>query len=118
MVRRFCALAGALVLMLSISAQALAPRRAEGCTLSLNFSDGLAYCTTTCTGSSTSDTIFVTMTLSSRDGPIASWSDTDKYQVMLDRFCSVTSGQTYTLTVAYSINGVAQTTKRVSKVCR
>lgn len=118
MVRRFCALAGALMLMLSISAQALAPRRVASCDLSLDFSDGFAYCYAKCTGNSSTDSLYVKMTLSSRDGPIASWTDTDTYYVVLDRFCSVTAGQTYTLTLTYSINGVTQPVQRISKVYR
>lgn len=104
------------VLVAGITVQAAEPRAASS-TLSLSFDGSTAVCTAYCKGGSTSDNVEATVTLYQGTTYVDSWSNSGKYAVSISEECHVTRGKSYTLKLNYSINGVEQPEKTVSKTC-
>ena len=115
MKRRVSALVMLLILVLTMSTQAVEPRDKNGPYLS--FAGTTAYCSAECKGSSNSDTVSATMTLYQGNNYVDSWSNSGKKQIALSGQCTVQSGYRYTLKLTYSINGKTQPSASVSGTC-
>lgn len=105
-----------LVMVAGITVQAAEPRAGTS-TLSLSFNGSTAVCTAYCKGGSTSDSMEATVTLYQGTTYVDSWSNSGKYAVSISEECRVTRGKSYTLKLNYSVNGVEQPEKTVSKTC-
>ena len=115
MKRRLFAVAAVIMLMLTVSAQAVEPR-AVGVPV-LTFDGTTAECSTTCIGDSTTDKVKATLTLYQGSTVVDSWSNSGTYRVRVSGSCSVKSGKSYDLVLTWSINGVKQPTYEVTNIC-
>ena len=116
MKRRMMALVTLIVLVLTISAQAVDSRAASG-KPRLTFEGDTAYCSATCRGNSSSDTVRATIALYDGNICLDSWSDSGTGSVTVSGQCDVERGETYTLKLNYSVNGVAKSPVTVTATC-
>ena len=93
------------VLLISFALSANAVFRTAQMRRSLVFSGGTAYCSAKISEADSS--ISATMELWQGSTQLASWSDSDMSSVQLSGSVNVSSGQTYTLVVYGTINGVS-----------
>ena len=75
----------------------------------LSFNGTTATCEVTVVGNTMSDHIEVEMKLMHGTACLATWSAEGYGFVNLERYANVTKGQTYTLVVAVTMNGVSKT---------
>lgn len=75
--------------------------------------------TATCSGSVSdlNKTIVATMTLYHGSTPIASWSESGTSYVDFYGTCTVTKGQSYTLIISGTVNGIPFSTTPLTKTC-
>ena len=97
---------------MTMTANAVAQAVQARCTLT--FSGATATCRSTITGVGTID---ATMELWYGGTLIDSWSDTGSNRLTLTGSHSVVSGQTYTLTVNGTVDGIAFNEASISKTC-
>lgn len=83
----------------------------------LSFNGTTAVCEVTVVGNTMSDFIEVDMELMHGATCIASWSAEGYGFVNLERYANVTKGQTYTLVVAVTMNGVSKTPVTKTNTC-
>jgi spore coat protein U-like protein len=114
--RRICALIILVVLALSISVQAVAPRIVSA-RPGLSFNGTTAFCSVICRGDSDNDTIDVTLTLYQGSTYVDSWSDSGKGRVALSGTCEAVSGKNYKLVVDYSVNGESKPSVYTTRQC-
>lgn len=107
MKRRIFALVAICVMVLSVCAQAAESRAVNG-QPTLYFDGTTAVCSVTCKGTNTNDELDVTLTLYQGSTVVDSWSDSGNGRVQITGRCGVDSGESYTLRVYYSVNGVAK----------
>lgn len=107
MKRRIFSLAAVLLLVLSISVQAVESRTVQP-VLRLSFSGTTAVCFATCRSGNSSDRFAMTLILEQGGVEVDSWSASGYGQVTISEFCPVTKGKTYTLVMECSINGEPQ----------
>lgn len=81
---------------------------------SLSFNGTTATCTATIMGERTTDRIAASMELRQGGTLIDDWSASGSGILKLDKTTTVTKNKTYTLTVEYTVNGVAQTPVSIS----
>ena len=116
MKKRTIYLAILVLLVLSVSAQALQPY-ASSTKPSLVFDGTTAVCSATCKGDNPSDAVEATLTLYQGSTFVDSWSASGKYRANVSGECDVQSGKTYTLTVEYSVNGEDMPSLSTTKRC-
>ena len=107
MKRRILSLAAVLLLVLSVSVQAVENRAIQPY-MSLSFSGTTANCFGTCRSGNSSDRIAMTLILEQGGVEVDSWSAVGYGQVTLSKTCPVTKGKTYTLVLECSVNGEAK----------
>lgn len=116
MKKRVLALTLIVVMLLTMTAQAVSPRAVTN-KPSLTFSGTTANCSVVVRADSTSDEISVTMKLWIGSRCIAIWSDSGNGYVYISKTADAASGVTYTLTADVTINGVARPQVSVSERC-
>lgn len=105
----------ACILMMQI-AQA-AESRAVKSSVDLSFNGTTAICSAVCIGDSSTDKIEATLTLYQGSTVIDSWSDSGNWSVTLTGEHKVTSGKSYRLELAYSVNGIKQSAVTATNTC-
>ncbi|WP_369281828.1 hypothetical protein [Oscillibacter sp. GMB15532] len=115
MKRRMFSLAALLLLVLSISVQAVQLRAAGNPNLSFNGTT--ANCYVNYRSASTSDKVSATLTLYQGNTYVDSWSGSGTGSVFVSGQCAVKGGKSYTLTLSYSVNGTAKPSVSVSNTC-
>lgn len=118
--KRFLPVFMLLLLVCILSAQVVQAtgQRATNSKPDLFFQGTTAICSAICQGNTTLDSIDVTLTLYQGNTYIDSWSKSGSWKVALSEECTVESGKTYRLEMAYSINGVAKPVVSVTNTCR
>lgn len=117
MKKRIVVLSIVLMLLISVTAQAVAAPRAYG-TPSLTFSGTTASCSVKVTGKNANDSISVTMKLWDGSECIHTWTGSGTVLVSLSKTATVTKGHSYTLTVDAVIAGVSQPRTSAYGTCR
>jgi hypothetical protein len=114
--KRAISLVWMVVLMLSISAQAIQPKNSSA-SPTLVFNGTTAICSVMCRGNSTTDDIDATLTLYQGSIVVDSWYASGKYRINISDSCTVQSGKMYTLTVEYAVNNVDMPAVSTTKRC-
>lgn len=107
----------ALLLLLSIPLTAQAATRNLAVYSNLTYSGTTATCTVRISGGSATNCLEATIKLWNGNTCIKTWTATGDGYIIFSKTATVTTGNTYTLTVDWSIDGVAQATSSVSKKC-
>ena len=104
------------ICMLTIGVQAMELR---GITAKprISFNGTTAICTAACYGDHSDDVINATLTLYQGSTYVDSWSSSGVESVSVHGASKVKSGKSYTLTLTYSINGVAQPSVSATATC-
>lgn len=105
-----------LLLALPISVQAAQPWAINN-RPTLSFSRTTASCYVDCKGANTKDKISATLTLNQGSTYVDSWSGSGTGSVFVSGQHAVKSGKKYTLTLSYSVNGVAKPSVSVTNTC-
>ena len=116
MKRRIFSLVAVLLLVLSVSVQAVESRAVHS-NFGLSFSSTTAICFGTCRSGNSSDRIAMTLILEQGGVELDSWSATGYGQVTMTKTCPVTKGKTYTLVMELSINGEPQPAVSTHATC-
>lgn len=106
-----------LVCILSAQAAQATEQRVASGRLDLFFQGTKAICSAICQGSSASSSVDATLTLYQGSAYIDSWSASGTGKVTLYGECKVTSGNTYRLELAYSVDGVAKPVLSTESYC-
>ncbi len=114
--KRVFALAVPLLLLLTLSAQALEPRVVKAEPV-LNFNGTTAACSVSFRADNTKDKVEATLTLYQGSTYVDSWTDSGTGRVFISESCKAKSGKSYRLVLDYSINGVTKPAKAVSGTC-
>lgn len=114
--KRVLALAVPLLLLLTLSAQALEPRAVKVEHV-LDFNGTTATCSVSFKADSATDNVAATLTLYQSNTYVDSWTDSGTGRVFISESCKVESGKSYRLVLTYSINGAAQPAKAVTGTC-
>lgn len=107
MKKRIFVLSIVLMLLISVTAQAVASPRAAG-KPSLTISGTTASCSVRVSGGSANDSVSVVMKLWDGNECIHTWTGSGTMVVSLSKTATVTKGHSYTLTVDAVIAGVSQ----------
>jgi len=107
----------ALVMLLSVAAQAAGPEKIPSARPSLTFSGTTATCSARVRADNSADAISVTMKLWKGNSCLQTWNANGTGRVTVSKTATVTKGSAYKLTVDYTINGVKQTQKSVTNTC-
>ena len=105
-----------IVISMPISAQAATPR-ARIISPAISYSGNTATCTARIIWTSTSNYLEATIKLWNGNSCIKTWDATGYGYILFSETATVVTGNTYTLTVDLSVDGVAQTTSSISKKC-
>ncbi|MFV0241048.1 MAG: hypothetical protein ACK5H4_13535 [Lacrimispora sphenoides] len=105
-----------LIMTFSMSAQA-AEIQAIRSRPSISFSGTTATCSVDCKSGNSKDEISATLTLWRGNTLVDSWSDSGMGRVIISEQCAVKKGQSYKLTLSYSVNGQAQSSVSVTGKC-
>ena len=116
MKRRVLTLVTLVILVLTIGAQAAEPWSASG-KPRLTFDGTTAYCSATCRGESSRDSVKATIALYKGSALLDSWSDSGTGSVTVSGQYGVKSGESYTLKLTYSVNGVSKQSVSTSATC-
>lgn len=106
----------AIILIISSPLSASATARSDSILPQLTINGTTATCTVAIS-SNLADEIQVTMRLMHRSAYIAAWTASGTGYVSLNKTATVTPGNTYTLVVQVTINGVTKPPVAVSKTC-
>ena len=117
MKKQVLALVMVLVMLMGVAAQAAGPIEAPGVTPRLSFNGTTATCIAVVRGSKTSDTVKATVKLWTGSTCLRTWTASGTYSVRFSKTATVTKGKTYKLTVDYTINGVKQPQKAITRTC-
>lgn len=115
--RQLLAISLVLVMLLGITAQASGPMKAPVTKPTLTFNGTTATCTVYVRGNSTTDTVAVTAKLWMGSTCLRTWTASGKNSVKISETATVSRGKTYKLTVDYTINGITQPQKSVTRTC-
>lgn len=114
--RRFWILAALVIFVLTMTAYAVEPHVVRPRPV-LSFQGTTAFCGVDCKAENSSDTVKATLTLYQGSTYVDSWSGSGKGRVAISGNCAVKSGTKYTLTLTYSINGIAQPSVSTTATC-
>lgn len=112
--KRYLSIIIAVALVLSISCYAVSTRAVDVYP-SLTYNGTQATCKATIMGQSTTDSIAATMYLYRGSTLIDSWSASGTGILRMEENATVSRNKTYTLTVYYSVNGIAQDPVTISR---
>lgn len=105
------------LLLLILSVQVHCAYYAVSATPNLSFSGTTANCTGRVTTGNEDDSIVATLTLWHGNTFVYSWSGSGTDYVYLSGSCTVSKGETYTLTIDATVNGVSIPQKSISRTC-
>ena len=114
--RRFWVLVALGILALTAAAHAVEPMSMSPWPV-VSFQGTTAFCRVECKADESSDTVKATLTLYRGSTYVDSWSGSGKGRVVISGDCAVKSGTKYTLTLTYSINGIAQPSVSTTATC-
>lgn len=114
--KRVFALAVPLLLLLTLSVQAVEARTPQA-DLKLSFGGTTATCSASCKSDNVKDEVAATLTLYQGNTYVASWDDSGTGRVSILESYEVESGKSYRLVLTYTINGAAQPAKAVTGTC-
>ena len=100
-----------------ITAQATGPIKAPNASPTLSFSGTTATCTAFVRGNKSTDNVAATVKLWTGGTCLKTWSASGEYSVKIQKTATVSKGKTYKLTVDYTVNGVKQPQKSVTRTC-
>lgn len=106
-----------LVCILSAQAVQATGQRVASVRPDLFFQGTTAICSAICQGDTKTDSIDATLTLYQGNTYIDSWSKSGTGKITLYGECRVQSGKTYSLELAYSINGGPKPVVSVTNIC-
>ena len=115
--KRIVSLLIALTLLISSVTAYAAEPRINAANPHLSFNGTTAECYVSCRGDKTTDKITATLTLYQGNTVVDSWSASGTSRVVLSEKCSVKRGNSYKLTLTWSVNGVQQSTTSVTGRC-
>lgn len=115
--RQLLAVSLVLVMLLGIAAQASGPMKAPIAKPTLAFNGTTATCTAYVRGNSATDTVAATVKLWTGSTCLRTWTARAKTSVKIEETATVSRGKTYKLTVDYTVNGVKQPQKSVTRTC-
>ena len=115
--KQLLALSLILVMFLGIAAQASDPMKAPIAKPALAFNGTTATCTAHVRGNSATDTVAATVKLWTGSICLRTWTARAKNFVTIEETATVSRGKTYKLTVDYTVNGVKQPQKSVTRTC-
>ena len=111
-------LSGALLLvMLAAILSALAGARSVERLPVLSFSGTTVNCSANISGNVSTDTVKISLTLRENGTAVATWNASGTGRASLTKTYAGKSGASYSLTLNYSINGVAQPAATVTQTC-
>ena len=110
--KQLLALSLILVMLLGITAQASGPAMLPAAQPSLSFSGTTASCRIIVRGDRSSDTLSATAKLWT-----GTWTIKGTGKIQTTKTATVSKGKTYKLTVDYTVNGVKQPQKSVTRTC-
>ena len=114
--KQILALSLILVMLMGIAAQATGPMQAPAAAPKLSFSGTTATCSVIIrSGASSTDKISVK--LWNGRTCLKTWTASGTGRVSLSKTATVSKGKTYKLTVDYTVNGVKQPQKSVTRTC-
>lgn len=111
--KQLLALSLILVMLLGITAQASGPAMLPAAQTSLSFSGTTASCRIIVRGDRSSDTLSATAKLWTGK----TWTIKGTGKIQTTKTATVSKGKTYKLTVDYTVNGVKQPQKSVTRTC-
>ena len=114
---RKIALCLAIFLVIAMPLTVSAAPRALGISPTLAFDGTTAACEVLVTGNNTSEHITVVMKLMHGNTCVKAWMNDDYGCVYMLTYANVTKGQTYTLRIEVSVNGVDQQPVYISGTC-
>ena len=115
--KQLLALSLVLVMLMGIAAQATGPIKAPNASPTLSFSGTTATCTAFVRGNKSTDNVAATVKLWTGGTCLKTWSASGKYSFKIKKNATVSKGKTYKLTVDYTVNGVKQPQKSVTRTC-
>lgn len=104
------------LLITSVTAYAAEPRIMNA-SPDLSFVGTTAECTAYCRGDKATDKITATLTLYQGNTVVDSWSASGTFRVTISEKYSAKKGNSYKLTLSWSVNGVRQPTTSVTGRC-
>lgn len=116
MKRRQALLCALFAILLIVPAHAQSARLSIS-TAEISFEDSTALCDVKIFGNNSKDCISAIITLWSNNQCIKTWERESNYSLKFSETITVTQGQSYTLIVEYSINGVSQAELSSSGTC-
>ncbi len=116
MKRRAFSFAALLMLLLTVSAQAIEIQSTR-VQPELYFNGTTATCSVSCRASNAREKIQATLTLYQGTVYVDSWTNSGTGRVFVSGQHSVESGKRYRLVVTYFVNGTTQPATQISKVC-
>lgn len=117
MKKQLLALSMVLAMFLSVTAQAIGPAKAPEVRPILLFSGTTATCTVTARGKTPTDAVRATTKLWNGRTCLNTWTASGTGSLRMSKTATVSRGKTYTLTVDYTINGIKQPQRSVTKTC-
>ena len=117
MQKQLVALSLVLVMFLGIAAQASGPAKMPFATPDLSFDKATAICTIYVRADESADSISVKAKLWSGNTCLKTWLLSGKGLIREERTTTVSRGKTYKLTLDYTINGITQPQKSVTRTC-
>lgn len=111
------ALVMVLVMLMGVAAQATGPMRAPSVKPELSFQGTTALCSALVRGNTTKDKVVATAKLWHGSICLGTWTKSGTSYVLVKGSAPVSKGKTYKLTVDYTINGVKQPQKAITRTC-
>ena len=115
--KQLLALSLILVMLLGITAQASGHAMLPAAQPSLSFSGTTASCRIIVRGDRSSDTLSATAKLWTGKTCLKTWTIKGTGKIQTTKTATVSKGKTYKLTVDYTVNGVKQPQKSVTRTC-
>ena len=117
MKKQVLALVMVLVMLMGVAAQATGPMRAPSVKPELSFQGTTALCSALVRGNTTKDKVVATAKLWHGSICLGTWTKSGTSYVLVKGSAPVSNGKTYNLTVDYTINGVKQPQKAITRTC-
>lgn len=115
--KKIISLSLVLVFLLCIAAQASGPQKAPTAKPELSFENTTATCAATIRGDRPQDKIVATARLWAGSTCLKTWNRSGINFLFIKEKATITRGKTYTLTVDYTVNGIKQPQRSVTKTC-
>lgn len=117
MKKQLLALTLVFVMLLGVATQAAGPMRAPSVKPELSFDGTTAVCSALVRGNTPKDKVVATAKLWHGSICLGTWTKSGTSYVLVKGSAPVSKGKTYKLTVDYTINGVKQPQKSITRTC-